>query len=104
MVVNPLVTVAALPEMLIPQVPLAPEPVVDGAPIVLYDTVIAAPPLYVLPDTMPVPLLLKVTAFVTDPAEVADVALVAVAALPEMSMFHVPVAFKPATDGAPTVL
>jgi hypothetical protein len=43
------VAVAALPVMLIPHVPLAPEPVVDGAPISLRDHATLALPLKVLP-------------------------------------------------------
>ena len=38
------------------------------APIVLYETVNAEPPLKVEPDAAPEPLLLKVTAFATEPA------------------------------------
>ena len=64
-------TVAAFPEILIPHVPLAPVPVVLGAPIVLYETVNAPEPLKVDPLAPPAPPLLKVTLFVTDPAVVA---------------------------------
>ena len=48
-------TVPALPVTLIPQVPLAFVPVVEGAPTVLYETVNAAEPLKVDPDAPPVP-------------------------------------------------
>jgi hypothetical protein len=45
---------------------------------VLYETVLAAPPLYVVPDTSPDPLLLNVTALVTAPDVVAYVAFATV--------------------------
>ena len=53
---------AALPVMLMPHVPDAFVPVVEGAPIVLYEMVCAADPLKVVPEAAPVPALLKVNA------------------------------------------
>ena len=63
------VAVAALPLIEIPHVPVAPVPLVDGAPMVLYEIVRAAEPLKVVPDTSPVPPLLKVTALGVEIAE-----------------------------------
>ena len=83
-----LVAVAALPVILIPQVPDALVPSVFGAPIVLYEIVLAAEPSNVVPEAAPDPPLLNVTALVTEPAvvalvaDVAEVAEVAVDALP----------------------
>ena len=64
----------------------------------------AALPLNVVPDASPAPPLLNVTALLTDEAVVADVADVAVAALPVMLMFQVPDALVPVVLGAPIVL
>jgi hypothetical protein len=79
-----LVAVAALPEIEIPHVPDAPVPPVEGAPIELYEIVLAAEPLKVVPEASPEPPLLNVTAFVTDPADVALVAVPAVVANNEL--------------------
>jgi len=49
-------------------------------------------------------MLVALVAVVAVVALVADVAVVAVAAFPLMDMFHVPVAFVPVVEGAPTVL
>ena len=73
-----------VPEVTVPVVVKLAEPANGDAPTVLYETVCAALPLKVVPDTAPDPPLLNVTAFVTLPADVADVADVAVAALPPM--------------------
>jgi len=67
-----LVAVAALPDIEIPHVPVAFVPSVFGAPIVLYDIVLAVDPLNDVPDASPAPPLLNVTALVTEPALVAD--------------------------------
>jgi hypothetical protein len=72
------VAVAALPLMDMPHVPEAPDPVVDGAPTVLYEIVRAVEPLKVEPDVAPVPLLLIVSALATDPAEPLMLPLIAV--------------------------
>ena len=67
-------------------------------------------PSKVVPEAAPAPPLLNVTALVTlpavlaEPAVVAEDADVAVAALPEILMPQVPVAFAPLVDGAPIVL
>jgi hypothetical protein len=101
------VAVAALPVILIPQVPEAFVPVIDGAPMVLYEIVRAALPSKVLPDVAPAPPLLKVTALATALALAAVEALVAevaVDALPEILIAQVPVAPDPEVDGAPIVL
>ena len=74
------VAVAAFPDIPIPQVPVAPVPPVEGAPTVLYEIVLAVPPLNVVPEASPVPPLLKVAAATVELAVVAVVALVAVAA------------------------
>ena len=50
----------------------------------LYEIVLAAEPLKDVPEASPVPPLLNVTAFVTDPAEVALVAVPAVVANNEL--------------------
>lgn len=59
--------------LLNPPVPLPyriADPVVAGAPPrVLYEMVLAAEPLKVVPDASPVPLLLNVTALTTEPAD-----------------------------------
>ena len=55
-------------------------------------------PLNVVPDASPVPLLLNVTELGVAEAP-ADVAYVAVAALPLMLMPHVPLAPEPVTEG-----
>jgi hypothetical protein len=63
MVLNaPVLTVVAptVPLIFIPHVPDALAPVVDGAPTVLYETVVAVPPLNVAPLAAPLPVLLKV--------------------------------------------
>ena len=59
----------------------------------------AVEPLYTAPDPAPDPLLLKVIEFVTDPAVVAVVADVAVAALPLTLIAQVPDAPEPELDG-----
>ena len=99
-----------------------------AAPIVLYDTVTALPPLNVVPDAAPAPPLLKVTllgvfdvmVILADPlndvpfivlgyakteADVANDALVALVAvvaydeLPVMLIFQVPLALPPVSVG-----
>jgi hypothetical protein len=67
-VIPTFVALVAVPEIEMPHVPDAFVPVVDGAPIVLYDTVTADEPLNVEPDAAPAPPLLNVTAFATEPA------------------------------------
>lgn len=81
------VAVAAFPLMLIPQVPMAPDPDVDGT-----SRAVRAPDAVV----EPVPPLAIATVPDTLPAVVADVA---VAALPEILMLQVPLAPEPVVDG-----
>ena len=123
------VTVAALPVMLMPQVPLAPEPVVEGtlrfvcAPAAV---VAPVPPLAtatvpvtlaalpgMLPDTLPPVRLVRlaplmagreaiVVAFPTDVTLPVRLALVVtVAALPVTLMPQVPLAPEPVVEGTP---
>lgn len=69
--------------------------------------VLAVPPSKVVPDAAPEPALLNVKAFATLLAVLAvdaDVADVAVAALPEILIAQVPVALVPEVDGAPIEL
>ena len=74
------VAVKAFPVILIPQVPVAFVPLVEGAPTVLYEIVLAVPPLNVVPEASPEPALLNVAAATVELAVVAVVAFVAVAA------------------------
>ena len=89
---------AALPLIEILQVPLAFVPVVLGAPIVLYETVIALEPLNPVPEADPAPPLLNVTELVTDPA------LVAVDALPDKEAVIVPALKLPEASRATMAL
>ena len=79
-----------VPVVTVPVVVKLVDPARGEAPRVLYEIVRAADPSNVVPDAAPVPLLLKVAALVTLPAVVAEVAEVAVVALPLNAAVIVP--------------
>jgi hypothetical protein len=89
--------VPALPVTEIPHVPVAFVPVVDGAPIELYDNVLAAEPSKVVPELSPAPKLLKVNAFVTLDA------VVAVAAFPPILRLDTAVVLETVKGAVPVV-
>ena len=77
-----------VPEVIVPVVVILDDPASGDAPTELYDIVLAAEPLKVVPDALPVPPLLNVTALVTD-AALPSILVIPVNAKLALALFNV---------------
>jgi hypothetical protein len=84
---TPIVLAVHVPAVTVPTVVKLEEPANGDAPMVLYDTVIAVPPLNAVPDADPVPPLLNVTELVVfevtvvEPPRLTELPLIVIAEL-----------------------